>query len=178
MNVEPFILTQSGRRIYVREPALNAEIHLEDIAFALARISRFGGHAAHAYSVASHSLMVADLVSPGFRRDALMHDAIEAILGDVVSPLKSCLPQYVELEHAWMRTMSARWGVHYGGLAVRDADAEALAVEFRDLFPPTADVDTSLAPLGVTVAKYRGRPASVGAWWLAEARRLGVKEIA
>lgn len=98
-------LTYSGKLIDFNN-IISDDICLEDIAHHLCNINRFGGclplHVR--YSVASHSLncfKMAKILYPGevaVWRVALMHDATEAYLGDVVSGLKTCLTQYKEME--------------------------------------------------------------------------------
>jgi hypothetical protein len=188
MTGEPYRRAYSGRRIYVRDPSLNPAIHLTDIAHALARIVRFNGHTRHRYSVASHCLMVADLVGakdPSLRVSGLMHDALEAVLGDVSSPVKSILPDYKALEALWEGAMSIRWGVALHGPTIKAADRLAYALERRALAPydleagswdPEMDVD--IPPSAPPIAKYVGSPASIASWWLSEARRLGVPRVA
>lgn len=67
------------------------DIHLEDIARALANTSRWAGHTPHYYSVAEHSIRVAMLVEPHHKLQALLHDAAEAYLGDIPTPIKRLL---------------------------------------------------------------------------------------
>lgn len=79
----------SGRLIDLDQP----EIHIEDVAVGLANICRWGGQVKRRFSVAEHSLAVARLVrwdggTPRETLGGLMHDAHEAYLGDVVTPLK------------------------------------------------------------------------------------------
>lgn len=82
----------------------NAQFDLEDIAHALARIVRFNGHQEYSYSVGAHSICCAhyamqhDDLQP-YAREALMHDAAEAYLCDVPTPLKLLLPEYQRMEH-------------------------------------------------------------------------------
>lgn len=91
MNAGPHMMTVSGRRFHFDNPDPD-EIVLSDIAFALAHLNRFTGHAG-TYSVATHSLNVLrcalDRGASGQEaRAALMHDAHEAYVGDVSTPLK------------------------------------------------------------------------------------------
>jgi hypothetical protein len=92
------IETASGRFMDLLQPAPDA-IDPDDLAHALGMTCRYGGHVVRFYSVAEHVLLVADLVRELGREDlvdaALLHDAAEAYLGDVVSPLKYAL-RYVE----------------------------------------------------------------------------------
>lgn len=105
-------VAQSGKVIDLANPTPGMG-DIEDIAHALSNICRFGGHVPGHYSVAEHSLLVCGIagllaqelrIQPGATRtgllaNALLHDASEAYLGDVISPLKSLLGGYKELEH-------------------------------------------------------------------------------
>jgi len=79
-----------GGLVDVLKPARES-IHIEDIAHALSMLCRYGGHTPEHYSVAQHSCLVAQLLEPRLRIYGLLHDAAEAYLGDVVSPLKGQL---------------------------------------------------------------------------------------
>ena len=90
MSLNIFISTFLGNRFYPQNPCVE-DIDIEDIAHGLAYTCRFNGQSTAFYSVAQHSLMVADLVADELKLEALMHDAAEAYLGDVVKPLKEAL---------------------------------------------------------------------------------------
>lgn len=83
-------------------------VNLEDIAHSLSQLCRYGGHCNHFYSVAEHSVRLSETVDP---REALLHDATEAYLGDVVSPLKSMLTEYRMLEDHIRRVIALRFGL-------------------------------------------------------------------
>ena len=83
-------------------------IALEDIAHGLAYQCRFNGQTKTFYSVAQHCLMVADLVSDELRAAALLHDAAEAYLGDMVKPLKALIPDYGSIESAVSELIALR----------------------------------------------------------------------
>ena len=89
----------SGRRLDLLHP-VPGDIEIEDIAHGLARVARWNGQTtgAHAFSVAQHSLVVEDLsahIQPGlpprWRLAALLHDAAEYVIGDMISPFKAAL---------------------------------------------------------------------------------------
>jgi len=82
-----WIQTASGGKLYPLDP-VPEEIRLEDIAHALAHINRYTGHAQVGFSVAQHSVLVAQLVPDRWRLAALLHDAAEYGLGDVSRPVK------------------------------------------------------------------------------------------
>lgn len=90
VNATGWMRTFTGRK--VTPMYLTPEqVCLGDIAHALARLCRYGGHCAGFMSVGEHSIEVAKLVrreQPEFELEALLHDAAEAYLGDLVRPLK------------------------------------------------------------------------------------------
>lgn len=91
---QPWIQTYSGGAFPLLTPGPE-HVHLRDISEALAKLCRFTGHTRWPYSVAQHSLYVADLVRAYGRIDAepyaLLHDAHEAYVGDVATPMKRAL---------------------------------------------------------------------------------------
>jgi len=87
----------SGRRLDLLDPS-PMDVELSDIAHGLARVARWNGqtHGDHAFSVAQHSLVVEQvfrLQNPDCSADhcqmALLHDAPEYVIGDMISPFKS-----------------------------------------------------------------------------------------
>lgn len=130
------IRVRSGRYVDLLDPD-PATIDLGDIAHALASLCRFGGHTATFYSVAEHSLFVANAVRRQFGQCnavgwALMHDATEAYLGDVVRPLKRTMPQYIAAEQRMARAIGIRFGFPAGwdeNVHVHDADQFMLVAE-------------------------------------------------
>ena len=71
---------------------------IKDIAHGLSQICRFGGHCRKFYSVAQHSVLISQRVSKEAAYAALMHDAVEFVVGDMTEPLKSKFPDYKILE--------------------------------------------------------------------------------
>jgi 5'-deoxynucleotidase YfbR-like HD superfamily hydrolase len=89
----------SGRRLDLLDPS-PLDVEIEDIAHGLARVARWNGQTLgdHAFSVAQHSLVVEEIaahLSPGldarWRLAALVHDAPEYVIGDMISPFKAAL---------------------------------------------------------------------------------------
>lgn len=115
-------------------------IDLEDIAPALSRICRFGGHCREFYSVAQHSVHVSFLVPKKYRMEALLHDAAEAYTGDITTSWKHLMralaPEFhaklLALEKTVAETLGVTWPM---STAVKFADHIALATEKRDLLP-------------------------------------------
>lgn len=118
-------------------------ISLRTIARALTSTYRFGGHTTRPITVAEHSLNVLDLVQGcGANREtmcwALLHDAAEAWLGDVPTPVKALLPNYAHLEAAVARAVRLAFGlapslIDYG--LVDRADKTMLSTEAERFLP-------------------------------------------
>jgi 5'-deoxynucleotidase YfbR-like HD superfamily hydrolase len=110
----------SGRRLDLLEPS-PLDIEIEDIAHGLARVARWNGQTrgSHAFSVAQHSVLVERLVvelSPRLSREArlmaLLHDAPEYVVGDLISPFKAAIGiNYKELELKLQATIHLRFGL-------------------------------------------------------------------
>ena len=130
-----FILTHGGRHVQFEafDPAC---IDIEDIAHALSMVCRFAGHCPRHYSVAQHSMLVADLVSEEYKLAALLHDASEAYLGDVTSPLKrnEQMRGYRELEKSIQSSIDTHYGIDSHTAAVKEADLRALYIEGRSFW--------------------------------------------
>jgi 5'-deoxynucleotidase YfbR-like HD superfamily hydrolase len=89
----------SGRRLDLLDPS-PSDIAIEDIAHGLARVARWNGQTLgdHAFSVAQHALLVADIAGalkpngePRWLLAALLHDAPEYVIGDLISPFKAAV---------------------------------------------------------------------------------------
>ena len=95
---KPFILTYSGLNFSLHDESINA-FRLRDIAHSLSMQCRFTGHTKRFYSVAEHCVLMSRHVTDlDCKIVALYHDAAEAYLGDVASPVKQQLPDYKKLE--------------------------------------------------------------------------------
>ena len=110
----------SGRRLDLLDPS-PLDIEIEDIAHGLARVARWNGQTTgeHAFSVAQHSIVVEDLaahLSPGlaprWRLAALLHDAAEYVIGDMISPFKAALGlDYRQFEGRLEAAIHLRFGL-------------------------------------------------------------------
>jgi len=110
----------SGRRLDLLEPS-PLDIEIADIAHGLARVARWNGQTrgAHAFSVAQHSVLVERLVtelsprlSSEARLAALLHDAPEYVVGDLISPFKAAVGiSYKALEEKLQVAIHLRFGL-------------------------------------------------------------------
>ncbi|KCV82563.1 metal dependent phosphohydrolase [Actibacterium atlanticum] len=110
----------SGRRLDLLDPT-PMDIEIEDIAHGLAFVARWNGQTAgdFAYSVAEHSLLVEQiygLQNPDapikWRLAALLHDAPEYVIGDMISPVKAAIgPDYGKLDDRLMAAIHIRFGL-------------------------------------------------------------------
>lgn len=95
---EGWISTYTGKQFDWRNP----EFDMEDIVHSLSNLCRFNGHCLRFYSVAEHSVLVSYLCehAGGDPMEALLHDACEAYVGDVPSPLRQFMPDHKKVEEA------------------------------------------------------------------------------
>ncbi|MFL6658944.1 MAG: phosphohydrolase [Massilia sp.] len=134
-----YVSTFSGNRFYPLVPRID-RVSIEDIAHGLAYQCRFNGQTREFYSVAQHSLIVAGLVPPALRLEALLHDAAEAYLGDMVKPLKVLLPEFASLEDRVSTLIAKAFQLDFSNYApIKRADLIALATEKRDLMPHSTE---------------------------------------
>lgn len=127
------IRTFTGIMINVFNPKAN-DICIEDIAHALSNQCRFTGHTARFYSVAEHSLKCAELVQNEHKLAALLHDAAEAYLVDIPSPIKLAMPEYRNWEEKLMRVIARKFGFQYPlHPTVKQADHTWLELEWENL---------------------------------------------
>jgi uncharacterized protein len=110
----------SGRRLDLLDPS-PLDIEIGDIAHGLARVARWNGQTkgAHAFSVAQHSILVEAITAtlkpslgPRFRLAALLHDAPEYVIGDLISPFKAAMGlNYKSFEERIQRAIHIRFSL-------------------------------------------------------------------
>jgi hypothetical protein len=108
------------------------DIYIEDIAYALSNITRFCGQLPF-YSVAKHSIEVAKLLPKQLRLAGLLHDASEAYIGDVITPVKINLPDYKILEKQIMTIIDEKYNVCTEHPLVKIADKLCFEAEEKKL---------------------------------------------
>ncbi len=110
----------SGRKLDILSPS-PFDIEIEDIALGLSRVTRWNGQTTgkHPYSVAQHSLLVEELFSIEYpnldkkwKLGALLHDAPEFVIGDLITPFKYALNNsYRNVEDNLMKAIYLRFGL-------------------------------------------------------------------
>lgn len=132
--IENWIETRTGKRVSVENPQPD-QFDIKDIAYALSNTCRFNGHCAGFYSVAEHSVAVALRLPSELRLAGLLHDATEAYLGDIPSPIKQFLPDYKAIEKRFEEAVATAFMVNLWEPAVKEADIDALFTEAHFLIP-------------------------------------------
>ncbi len=152
----------SGRRLDLLDPS-PLDIEIGDIAHGLARVARWNGQTRgdHAFSVAQHSLLVEAIfsmilqdASPRQRLAALLHDAAEYVIGDMISPFKAVVGGgYKEVERRLQQAIHIRFG-----LAPEPPETLRKSIKRADQIAAYFEA-TELAGFSVTeAARYFGRP--------------------
>lgn len=166
-----WMLTYSGQVFYPLDPRAD-EINPLDIAHALSMICRFGGHTCSFYSVAEHCVLMSHRVAPEHALWALLHDATEAYMGDMIRPLKRYMPEYVTAEERLMRVICDRFQLPYDCPAeVKEADTRILVDERAALLAPCARPWKSTENVSALKVPVLG-------WDPAEARRRFLDRLA
>jgi hypothetical protein len=133
MSVEPEILLSNGGYYHFLD-ADAEHITIEVIAHALSNLCRFTGHTKRFYSVAEHSVRASYIGPDDEALERLMHDAAEALTGDVATPLKHQLLDYEPIETRAEHLLAEKFGYRYPyPPSVKIADRIMLATEKRDL---------------------------------------------
>ena len=133
----------SGRRLDLLAPS-PTDIAIEDIAHGLARVARWNGQTVgqHAFSVAQHTLVVEDIAADlnrhwpsDWRLAALLHDAAEYVIGDLISPFKTAIGlDYKAFELRLLEAIHEAFGLPPNlppevAAAIKDADRIAAYFE-------------------------------------------------
>lgn len=106
-----WMVTFSGEKFHPLDPRPE-EVHIIDIAHSLSMNNRYNGHTVRPYSVGLHSILCSLHAPKGFELEALLHDATEAYLADVVRPAKRGMPEYMAIEQAlWENAISIKFGL-------------------------------------------------------------------
>jgi uncharacterized protein len=176
-----WIRTYTGRKFDLIRPEPEM-VCIEDIAHSLAYSSRFNGHLKELYTIAQHSLYVAQLcasqgASATVQLQALLHDAPEAYIGDMVRPLKRLLRIFQMQEDTIHALISNVFNIPEDMPdVIHWADNTMLASEARQLFPAFDPTGWEALPDPVTWKITVLSPADAEEAFLLEFYRL--KELA
>ena len=137
-----WIQTYTGKRFWPLSPE-KGEICIEDVAWALSNMPRFTGHTSRFYSVAEHSIMVARLCPPRLKLAGLLHDASEAYLCDIASPVK----HHPEFEF-YRRTEKTLQAQIYETLGVGELEEfEVSIIKYQDVKTTAMEAFYLMSPL-------------------------------
>ncbi len=124
--------TYTGKRIDL-ENVKTEDVNIRDIAHALSLICRYTGHTSKFYSVAEHCVLLSKANMPGSPLARLLHDAAEAYVGDVGSPLKQLLTRYQYIENQIHKVIAEKYRVDFD--SVKPGDTVMLMIEANALMP-------------------------------------------
>lgn len=127
-----YIQTYSGNK-FDYTTYTEDDFYIEDIAHSLSRTCRFNGHCEDFYSVAEHCYLMSYLVDLEHAKEALLHDASEAYIGDIPSPLKKFIKDaIVPIEDKIIETVFNKYGLTFPfSEQVKNADLEMLYWEYQ-----------------------------------------------
>jgi 5'-deoxynucleotidase YfbR-like HD superfamily hydrolase len=126
------IRTYSGKLINVFDLQVE-DIDIIDICVGLSNIPRFAGQAEF-YSVARHSIEVCEMLPKEYKLAGLLHDASEAYIGDMPTPIKQHLPDYLSMEKRIMEVVNKKFGINVFDEKVKQADHASFIQEAKVLW--------------------------------------------
>ena len=144
--------TFSGRQFWPIDPRPE-EVFIEDIAHALSMMCRYNGHCNRFYSVAEHSVLVSRNVPDDDALWALLHDASEAYIADIVRPAKRFIEGYRRVEDRIMDAVCQAFELAIiMPASVARADSAILADEMAQLMRPApSSWYLPFPPIGVEI---------------------------
>ncbi len=106
-----WIATATGNQFWPMDPRPD-EIYITDIALSLSKICRWTGHVSEFISVAQHCVNVSNYgKTKNEKRWGLLHDAAEAYIGDMSSPLKKSMPKFCNAEEKIVKAVARKFGL-------------------------------------------------------------------
>jgi len=155
--------TYTGKQFWPMSPRVE-DVDPVDIAHALSLLCRYNGHVQRFYSVAEHCVLMSYAVPEEYALWALLHDATEAYVGDMIRPLKQFMPEYVAAEALVALAIAQRFDLrtadglftHKLPAPVKEADNRILLTERAALMPNTthAWAVEDLEPLPVSISGW------------------------
>lgn len=180
-----WIITQSGKHVdfaNIREE----DVTFSDIVTGLANACRFAGQCGLFYSVAEHSVLVSKAVEwrtgdTELAKSALLHDAQEAYMGDLPTPLKNLCPGFKIIEQKFERAIEKRFNLARGfrDAAIKQADLLLYYVESRHFFGDKVS-DWKKAEAAIEALQLTPQclpPADAAAVFRRRAEELGIEQL-
>lgn len=142
LSIETGIIqTISGKQFNLFAPTPDM-IDIRDVAAGLANKGHFSGLTPTFFSIAQHCVMVCDefsfwdfSIDPKLKLLALLHDAAEAYIGDMIKPLKVRIPQFVEIEENIMKAICAKYSLDFSSLhLIKSTDLFIQEVEYNAFY--------------------------------------------
>lgn len=125
----PYMRTIMGREIEIHNPDPKL-LCIFDVAHGLAFQCRYAGHVRHFYSIAEHCYWASILVEPKFALEALLHDAAETNLNDLIQPVKAEISGYKPIEEKHERAYAVRFSLRFPFPSpIKKADQAMYALE-------------------------------------------------
>lgn len=154
--------TYTGLKFNILDPHPD-QINIQDIAKGLANTCHFGGQVKSFFSVAQHSMMVMELAPDDLIKEALLHDAAEAYVGDCIKPLKVLLPEYQAIEKRILEVIFERFGLDITRLPeIKPMDKKIQQKEYAAFYKEEGEI-------------YCWSPATAYVTFVQECRRLQIK---
>jgi hypothetical protein len=156
-RVGDWMQTFTGHAFWPLDPRVE-DVFVEDIAHHLSNVCRYAGAARSFFSVAEHSILVSQHVALEYALEALLHDASEAYLGDVIRPLKrsALFASYLDTEARLTAVIFERFGVastEESHLAIKEVDDRTILDEAAQVMaPPPRPWNERGTPLGVRIS--------------------------
>lgn len=145
-----FVVKTKMGHIFDPKAGTLSAIDMNDVSHALSNLCRYSGHCRKFYSVAEHSILVGKIVADLWPEDraavraAFLHDATEAYVTDLPTPIKVLLPDYIALEDKLAADLAEAFHIQWSpeiAERVKFADMAALATEARLLFDDVSEWD-------------------------------------
>ncbi|AGO47839.1 putative hydrolase [Cellulophaga phage phi46:1] len=159
------IRTRSGKHLNLLDPQPE-QIDISDIAYGLSNIPRFAGQPMTVRTVAQHVISCAANVEEGFELEALLHDATEAYIGDMPSPLKKLCPDYKIVEKRLHSVIAKKFGIpEEMSPEVKAVDLLMLEMEFEKYYfeecdpitPADREYQREIFLLSFELCKHQGK---------------------
>ena len=160
-KMHSWIPTHTGGRFNLLKPRTE-DVNILDIAHGLAQKVRYNGQGNTFYSVAQHAVICSIFVEPEFQKIALLHDANEAYLPDIPTPVKEVIRGWRELEEHLESFIFPAFGLDAKiPEEVKVIDHRLVLDEAKELGFDTQDwiYAEKYEPLGISITPLEWRPA-------------------